>query len=149
LLGARVHPAGKEGDAPVPGLDEMARHMQAGGLVREADDLLDRVGREVHDLDDRTAGALQHLPARGRLLDAGDDDGRRPMPEDGADVVFLALGVVARIGDIDAEATVLDAVIDAAQHVGKDVLRQRWHQHRHHIRAARRQGAGIEIGDVV
>jgi hypothetical protein len=149
LLGAGVHPAGKEGNAPIPSLDEMARHVQAGGLMRESDDLLDRVGGEVHDLDDGAAGAFQHLSARGCLLDAGDDDGRRPMPEDGTDVVFLTLGVVARVGDVDAEAAVLDAVINAAQHVRKDVLRQRWHKHRHDIGAARGKGAGVEIGDIV
>jgi hypothetical protein len=110
----------------------MLGHPEPCVEMREADDLLDRVVGQIHDLHHRAGSLLQHPPRRCRLPDPGDDHPRRPVPQQLRDDPLLDLGMVAGVGDLDPKPAVVHPVVDASKHVGEDVLRDRRDQHRNH-----------------
>ena len=116
--------------------------------MREADHHVDRIGPGFHDLHDRASGALQQ-PARGRrLVDARDDQRGRPLAEEHFQQALLLHAGIMRVADLDLEVGVAQAVIDAAHHVGKDVVGQRRDQHADHVGARRGQRPRIGVGNV-
>ena len=48
--------------ARAPGLDDGARHLEPGPLVRDAHDRVDGIAVYIHDLYNRDAGILEHGP---------------------------------------------------------------------------------------
>ena len=82
-------------DVPVAELEEIARSGVARVEMREADIDVDRIGRNLHGLDDRDAGLPQRSLGLRRLVDAGEDDRLGILAERGRDGFFLvARGVV-------------------------------------------------------
>jgi len=53
-----------------------------------------------------------------------------------------------RVADLDAELAIGKTVIDAAHHLGEDVVGERWHQHAEHFGARRGQRARVRVGHV-
>jgi hypothetical protein len=87
-IGKRLHAAlralvvrAQRGDAALAARMQVARHGLAHFFMREADQHVDRIGRQVPGLHHRNAAGQQALAALGRAHDPGQHDavGRRPM----------------------------------------------------------------------
>ncbi len=144
-LRARVHARAEEADTPVADLDHVVGGGAAALEMREADHHVDRIGSGLHDLHDRAAGGLQQLARRGRLVDARHDQRRRPLAEEDLQQPLLLKPGIMRIAELDAEGAVRQAVVDAAHHLGEDVVGQRRHQHAEHFRARRGERPGVRV----
>ena len=60
LLGAIAHPPADKSDISITLRDQVLGHEPTGIAVAKSDDHLDRVFRNVHDLNDGTSRSFQH-----------------------------------------------------------------------------------------
>ena len=81
-LRAGVHARAEKSDAVVAGLDHVGRRRPPAVEMREADHHVDRIGAGFHDLDDWTIGLLEQVARGPGLVDAGNDQRRRPLAEE-------------------------------------------------------------------
>ena len=85
------------------------------------------------------------MPRGRRLVDAGNDQRRRPLAQEDLEQPLLLQAGIVRVAHLDLEAGVAEPVIDAAHHVGENIVRQRRHQHADDIGARRGQRPGVGV----
>ena len=133
----------------ITGLDQMTRDGAAGLVVGKTNHCIDRIVRQIHDLDDRASGIFQHGAGSGILIGAGDDHAGRLLSQHLPDQALLLILVIMGVTDLYLQIAAVDTVVDPSQNVGEDVLGQRGNKDADHIGADRGQGAGIQIRNIV
>ena len=89
----------QHGQAPAPARMQVLDDRAADLLVGEADQHVDRIGRQVPGFDHRYARGEQPLTARLRVHDAGQDDAVRAPADDRVEQVILARAVVPALAE--------------------------------------------------
>ena len=123
----RIHARADEADPPAAYLDQMLGGRPAAVEMREAHQHIDRIWSGFHYLHHRAAGRLKQLSRQRRLVDAGHDQCRRALRGKHLQQPFLLKARIMRVAHLDAEWAVRKAVIDAAHHLGEDVVGKRRH----------------------
>ena len=113
--------------------------------MRKADHHVDRVWPDLHDLHDRTIGGFQHCTRLSRLVDPRDDQSGWFLSQEQAQQLLLLQDAVACVGELDTMTAAFGCVIDAAQHVGENIVGERGDQDSDHLGALRRECASGEI----
>jgi len=129
LLAAGVHPRTDKADAAIALIDQMPGGGIGGLAMVEADHHVHRVGADIHDLHHGAAKAGQNGPRHRGLIDSRHDQpGRALRGEDLQQLLLLAVAV-AGIGDLHLIGRFLGGIVDPAQHVHEDEVRDRGNQH--------------------
>ena len=135
-------------DVPVAEFEEMARGGVAGVEMREADVDVDRIGRNLHGLDDRDAGLPQRSLRLRRLVDSGQDDRLRILAQRRRDGLFLVARRVVRIEDEDLKSRRHEHVVRRPQIVVENAIGERRNDHRDASGARRCERASELVRDI-
>ena len=147
--GARILAATEKPDPLVAHLDQMARGKGRCSTVIEAHHHVIGVRPDLGHLNDGTGRLAQKVCGSRRLVGPGHDQSSRTLAVEEADEPLFLLRVVAGIGDLDLRAAFGRAIVKPAQRILKNAVGDRGHDHADGIGAARGQGRGGRIGQIV
>ena len=142
------HLGAKKADLAIARLDDGARNLDPRAAVGDTDHGIHRMAVDIHDLDNRNAGVFQHRARRRGMFQPRDDHARGPPGQHFVKHRLFAFGGI--IGDTEdrLQAGILKLFRNAAQHLGKDEVRQRRHDHGHQVDPLRGQRARDLVGHI-